>query len=72
MHVAYFSALASNDADASELEQPELEQPELVDLGEFADAVGDPPPHAANPSPRATRVAPSAARRQRRCPPLDV
>jgi hypothetical protein len=61
-----FTAFASADADALGLEQPEGEQPEL------AETLGDPPPHAANPSPRATRAASSAADRPRRCPLLNV
>jgi hypothetical protein len=69
MHPAYSSAFASNDAEALELEQPELEQPELVEVD---DAFGDPPPHAADPTPRAARTANSATRRQRRRPLLGA
>jgi hypothetical protein len=59
MHPENFTAIASADADAPGLEQPEGEQPELAG---FDEALGDPPPHAANPSPRA---ASSAADRRR-------
>jgi hypothetical protein len=65
MHPAYFSASASNDADAAELEQPEDEQPAIVDFDGFDEAFGDPPPHAANPIPTATRTTATAAHRQR-------
>jgi hypothetical protein len=73
MHSEYVSASVSKRCDELELEQPEAEQPAgRVALGEFADAFGDPPPHAANTSPRATRPAPGAARRQCRRPLVDV
>jgi hypothetical protein len=65
MHPAYFSASASKRSDELEVGQPEGEQPEIVALGEVVDAFGDPPPHAANPSPTAASTAASAARRQR-------
>jgi hypothetical protein len=69
MHTENFTAIASTDADAPGLEQPEGEQPELA---RFDDALEDPPPHPANPSPRATRAASSAVDRQRRRPLLNV
>jgi hypothetical protein len=69
MHPENFTAIASADADAPGLEQPDGEQRELAGLDE---ALGDPPPHAANPSPRATRAASKAADRQPRRPPLDA
>jgi len=69
MHPEYFTAFASTDADAPGLEQPKLEHPEI---DEFDEALGDPPPHAANPIPRVTRAASSAADRQRRRPLPDV
>jgi hypothetical protein len=72
MHPAYFSASASNDADAEELEQPEDEQPAIVEFDGFDEALGDPTPHAANPIPAAPRTASSAAHRQPRRPILDV
>jgi hypothetical protein len=72
MHPENFTAIASADADAPGLEQPDGEQPELARLAGFDDALGDPPPHPANPNPRATRAASSAAGRQRRRPLLNV
>jgi hypothetical protein len=72
MHTENFTAIASTDADAPGLEQPEGEQPELAELARFDDALEDPPPHPANPSPRATRAASSAVDRQRRRPLLNV
>jgi hypothetical protein len=72
MHPAYFSAFASNDADAAELEQPDDEQPAIVEFDGFDRGLGDPPPHAAKPTPRATTAATSPALRQPRCPSLDV
>jgi hypothetical protein len=57
MHAEYFTASASNDADAPGLEQPDGEQPKLAKLRGFDEALWDPTPHAANPSPRATRAA---------------
>ena len=72
MHPENFTAIASADADAPGLEQPEGEQPAIAELAGFDEALGDPPPHAANPSPRATRAASSAADRQRRRPLLDA
>jgi hypothetical protein len=67
-----FTAIASADTDAPGLEQPEGEQPELAELAGFAEALGDPPPHAVNASPRATRAANSAADRHGRRPLLNV
>jgi hypothetical protein len=66
MQPANFTAIASADADAAGLEQPEGEQLEIAELAEFEEALGDPPPNPANPSPRATRAASNAAYRQRR------
>src|ERR1700733_10462460 len=51
------TAIASAACDAPGLEQPEGEQPEIARLVGFDEALGDPPPHAANPSSRATRAA---------------
>jgi hypothetical protein len=72
MHKENFTAIASTDADAPGLEQPEGEQPEIAEFARFDEALGDPPPHAANPIPTATRAASSAADRQRRRPLLDA
>ena len=72
MHPAYFSAFASNDADAAELEQPEDEQPAIVEFDGFDEALGDPPPHAAKLTPSATTAATSPAHRQPRRPSVDV
>jgi hypothetical protein len=72
MHPTYFSAFASNDADAEELEHPEDEQPAIVEFDGFDEAIGDPPPHAAKPTPRATTAATRPANRQLRRPSLDV
>jgi hypothetical protein len=72
MHTENFTAVASADADAPGLEQPDGEQPELAELAGLDEALGDPPPHAANPSPRATRAASNMADRQRRRPLLNV
>jgi hypothetical protein len=66
------TAIASAAADAPGLEQPEGEQPESARLAGFDEAWGDPPPHADNPSPAATRAANRAADRQRRRPLLNV
>jgi hypothetical protein len=70
MHPENFTAIVSADADAPGLEQPEGEQPAIAELAGFDEALGDPPPHAANPIPRATRAASSTADRQRRRPLL--
>ena len=67
-----FNAIASAAADAPGLEQPDGEQPELAKLAAFDDALEDPTPHPANPIPRATTAAISAADRQRRRPFIDV
>jgi hypothetical protein len=72
MHTENFTAIASADADAAGLEQPEGEQPEIAALAGSDDALRDPPPHPANPVPRATRAASSATVRQRRPPLLKV
>jgi hypothetical protein len=72
MHPENFTAIASADADAYGLEQPDGEQPEIAKLAAFDAALEDPPPHAANPSPRPTRAASSAADRQRRPPLLNL
>jgi hypothetical protein len=72
MHTENFTASASADADAPGLEQPDGEQPEIAKLAAFDDALADPPPHAANPSPTATRAASIAADRQRLRPPHNV
>jgi len=72
MHTENFTAIATADADAPGLEQPDGEQPEIAELAGFDEALGDPPPHAANPIPRATTAASSAADRQRRRPLLNV
>jgi len=72
MHTENFTAIASADADAAGLEQPEGEQPEIAALVGSDDALGDPPPHPANPSPRVTRAASSAAVRRRRRPLLNI
>jgi hypothetical protein len=69
MHTENFTAIASAAADAPGLEQPDGEQPEIAKLAEFDEALRDPPPHPANPSPRA---ASSAADRQPRRPLLNV
>ncbi|MGO9820173.1 MAG: hypothetical protein ACLPTJ_05920 [Solirubrobacteraceae bacterium] len=66
------TAIASADADAPGLEQPEGEQPEIAELAGFDEAWGDPPPHAVNPIPTATRAASGPADRQRRRRPLNV
>jgi hypothetical protein len=72
MHTENLTAIASAAADAPGLEQPDGEQPEIAKLAGFNEAFEDPPPHPANPSPRATRAASSAADRQRRRPLLDA
>jgi hypothetical protein len=72
MHTENFTASASADADALGLEQPEGEQPVLAELAGFDEPSGDPPPHAANPIPSATRAASGAADRQHRRQLLDV
>jgi hypothetical protein len=72
MHPEYLTAIASSDADAPGLEQPEGEQPEIAELAAFDEALRAPPPHAANPSPTATRAASSEAHRQPRRPLLNV
>jgi hypothetical protein len=72
MHTENFTAIASAAADAPGLEQPDGEQPEIAKLAEFDEALGDPPPDPANPSPRATRAASSAADRQPQRPLLNV
>ena len=54
MHPENLTAIASADADAPGLEQPDGEQPAIARLAGFDEALGDPPPHAANPSPTAT------------------
>jgi hypothetical protein len=66
------TAIASADADAPGPEQPEGEQPEIAKLAGSDDASEDPPPHAANPSPRATTAANIAAGRQPRRPLLNT
>jgi len=72
MHPENLTAIASADADAPGLEQPDGEQPAITGLAEADKALGDPPPHAANPSTTATRVASGGADRQRRRPLLDA
>jgi hypothetical protein len=72
MHPENLTAIASADADAPGLEQPDGEQPEIAKLAAFDDALDDPPPHAANPIPTATRAASSAADRQPRPPLLNL
>jgi hypothetical protein len=72
MHTENFTAIASAAADAPGLEQPDGEQLEIAALAGFDDAWGDPPPHAANPSPRATTAAIIAADRRRRRPLLNA
>ena len=72
MHPENLTAIASADADAPGLEQPDGEQPAIARLAGFEEVLGDPPPHAANPSPTATTAASSAADRQPRRPPLNV
>jgi hypothetical protein len=64
MHPENLTASTSADADAAGLEQPDGEQPEIVKLAGFDEAFGDPPPHAAIPSPRLRRAASSAGGRQ--------
>jgi len=72
MHTENITAIASADADAPGFEQPDGEQPEIAELAGFDDALEDPPPHPANPIPRATTAANIAADRQPRRPLLDV
>jgi hypothetical protein len=60
MHPEYFTAAASNAADALGLEQPEGEQPEIDET------LADPPPQAANPTPTVMRAATSPVDSQRR------
>jgi len=72
MQTENLTAIASAAADAPGLEQPEGEQPEIAGLAGFDEALGDPPPHAVNPIPTATRVASRAADRQPRRPLLAV
>ena len=72
MHPENLTAIASADADAPGLEQPDGEQPAIARLAGFEEVLGDPPPHAANPSPTATTAASSAADPQPRRPPLNV
>jgi hypothetical protein len=69
MHTENFTASASAAADAPGLEHPDGEQPEIAG---FDEPFGDPPPHAANPSPRARRAASIAAHRQPRHTLLSV
>jgi hypothetical protein len=66
MHAENFTATAISDADALALEQPEGEQPEIDE------ALGDPPPHATNPIPRATTAASVPARRRRGSMPTTI
>jgi hypothetical protein len=68
MHPAYFTAFASIDAEAPGFGQPVGVQPE------FAEVLGDTPPHAANPIPRATTATAtiSVAGHHRRRPLVDV
>ena len=56
MHAENFTATAISDADALGLEQPEGEQPEIDE------ALGDPPPQAANPIATVTTTASIPAR----------
>jgi hypothetical protein len=72
MHAENLSAIASAAADAPGLEQPDGEQPAIARLAGRDEALGDPLPHAAKPSPTATRAASRAADCQRRCPLLNV
>jgi hypothetical protein len=72
MQPEYFTAIACAATDAPGLEQPDGEQPEIAKLAEFDEALGDPPPHAVNPSPKATTTAISAADRHPRRPLLNV
>jgi hypothetical protein len=72
MQPAYFSASASNEADAEALEQAEDEQPAIVEFEVFDEALGDPVPQAANPIPAAPTTASRAAHRQPLRPILDV
>jgi hypothetical protein len=66
MHPENFTASTSNAADAAALEQPDGEQPELDE------AVGEPPPQAANPIPTVKSAASSGTGRQRRRPRLGL
>ncbi|HEY4826552.1 MAG TPA: hypothetical protein VIH85_07280 [Solirubrobacteraceae bacterium] len=58
--------MTSSAADALGLEQPDGEQPAADE------ALGEPPPQAANPIPTVTRAASSGARRQRSRPLVHV
>jgi hypothetical protein len=72
MHTENLTAIASADADASGLEQPDGEQPAIAKPADLDEALGDPPPHPANPDPRTTSAASSPADRQPRRPLLNV
>jgi hypothetical protein len=72
MHPENLTAISSADADAPGLEQPDGEHPEIARLAGFDEALAEPPPHAGNPSPSATRAASSGADRQRRPPLLKL